>query len=130
MAIYGFKKYREITAERVNLTAKPTVTNAVGETGNVDFVSTMGLGRKDIGCIIDVTLATMVGTVLAAKPTSITAGHICYMLAELPVPESATDFSFVGIPLETMSDIDNLELDVYRGNWASQFYKLRTGGTR
>lgn len=128
--LYGFKKFREMTAARITLSAKPTLTNAAGATDNPGYTSIIGLGRKDVGSIMDVIVATMVGTVAAAKPTSFTTGHNYYIIKEVPTPESTTDFSFVGIPLETMADVDNLEAVTYKGDWASQYYKLKIGGAR
>lgn len=126
--IYGYNKFNYPVTERVKLSAKPTVTNAAGSTNNPQFDVTMGLGRKDVGCIIDVSGGT--GTVLASKPTSFTAGHSYYLLAEVPVSASADDFSFVGVPIRSMGDLNNLVARRPQQDWASQFANLRKDGAK
>lgn len=130
---YSWKRFAYQEAERVNLSAKPTVTNAVGETNNPYYDTVNGLGSKDIGSIIEVTTAsngTKTATVLAAKPASMTAGKSYYYLKEIPTAQSADDYHFVGIFLKTQYDIDNLIEDALKGDWAGQFAALRSGGIK
>lgn len=126
--IYGFRKFDYPVTERVILNAKPTVTNAAGPSNNRGYTDIMGLGGLDVGCVIDCTENT--GTVLAEKPTSLEASHQYYLLAEVPVPADDSDFQFVGIPLNTMSDINNLIERRPQQDWATQFYNLRKEGAK
>lgn len=128
--IYSHKRFNYPVAMRVPLSAKMTVTNAVGATNNPDFDTVNGLGRKDIGSVIEVDVAAKTGTVLAAKPDAIGEGKEYYLLAEVPVAADDKDFYFVGIVLPDMGAINNLIEDHYRGNWADQFHNLRTSGVK
>lgn len=131
--VYSWKRFAYQEAERVNLSAKATVTDAVGATNNPYYDTVNGLGSKDVGSIIEVTTATdgtKTAKVLAAKPASMTAGKSYYYLKEIPTAASTGDFYFVGIFLKTQYDIDNLIEGTTKDNWAGQFAALKAGGIK
>jgi hypothetical protein len=126
--IYGFRKFSYPVTERVVLNAKPTVTNAANVTSARGYTTVMGLSYLDVGCIID--CANNAGTVLAEKPNELATDHQYYLLAEVPVPADDSDYQFVGIPLTTMADINNLIERRPQQDWATQFYNLRKEGAK
>lgn len=127
--IYGYKRFNNPEAMRVNLSAKMTVTEAAGSTDNPDFDTVNGIGRNDVGSIVKVTAAD-VGSILANKAAVDLASGTYYVLAEVPSAADATDFYFVGVIIKSQYDVDNLIERTTQMPWADQFYHLRTRGVR
>ena len=108
MAIYGYKKFRNPTTERINL-----VNN------NVVKLDT------PVGTIIAQTVADGSLELVTTKPTEFDTSKRYFLLAEIP-----TENYFVGAKLENMEDIANLIERAPQGDWASQFINLRKDGIK
>lgn len=127
--IYGYERFNYPTTKLVHL--QSAVTGGAGATDNDGYTTTSGLGAKDVGAIIDVTISTGAGAVLADKSeVTWTAGHNYYLLAEIPLPADETDYCFVGVILRDQGMVDNLVPRRPQQNWAKQFYELKTGGVK
>ena len=126
--VYTHKRFNNPETERVNL--KSAVTGGAGATGNVDYNTIVGLGRKDVGAIIKVTDG--VAEVLDDKSTvDLGDGSLYYLLAEVPTAIADDDYHFVGIMLKSQHDINNLIADIADNHsWAKQFFNLRNTGVR
>lgn len=132
-AVYGFKRFNYPEAMRVNLEQAPDDTNAVGATGNLYYDSVNKLGKSDVGSILEVgidSVTNKLGATVLADKAAVDLTKSNYLLAEVPSATDATDFYFVGIPLKTKYDVDNLVLTTVQHDWAKQFYGLRTKGVR
>jgi hypothetical protein len=127
--IYGYKRFNYPTTELVH--AASAVTGGAGATDNAGYTATSGLGAKDVGCIIDYTVATKAAAVLSDKSkVTWAAGHAYYLLAEIPLPADESDHCFVGVILRDQGMIDNLVPRRPQQNWAKQFSDLKSGGIK